>query len=251
MEPKKNFKSLEDIRPGDCIVCFNYNDIFTFKEKIEKLIQRRKEAGKPMEVTTVLPIFGSLPQETKVAAISSFNAKSSKSCIVATDAIGMGMNLHIRRIIFSSAYKMNRLLTTAEIKQIAGRAGRYAETGYVNTLQERDWEYIKRAISKGTSETANPNNRRGSHPGRQDLHSAAKAGAARVLGQPAAEHRKNAYDDGSHEIVFVQIAILRRSFGEKKRINTGVYTLTTELDKSKLVKFWRHRVVLRSEEGYS
>ena len=48
--------------------------------------------------------------------------------IVATDAIGMGLNLPIRRIVFLENDKFDgtrrRLLTSQEVKQIAGRAGR-------------------------------------------------------------------------------------------------------------------------------
>ena len=57
--------------------------------------------------------------------------------LVTTDAIGMGVNLPIRRIIFMSIRKFDgeevRELTSQEVKQIAGRAGRKGiyDTGYV------------------------------------------------------------------------------------------------------------------------
>jgi ATP-dependent RNA helicase SUPV3L1/SUV3 len=59
-----------------------------------------------------------------------FNDQDSNlNVLVASDAIGMGLNLNISRIIFSTLEKFdgicNRELTVAEIKQIAGRAGRY------------------------------------------------------------------------------------------------------------------------------
>lgn len=63
--------------------------------------------------------------------------------MVATDAIGMGVNLPIRRMIFTETEKFDgesyRLLTTQEVKQIAGRAGRIGiyETGYITALDER------------------------------------------------------------------------------------------------------------------
>ena len=58
--------------------------------------------------------------------------------VVSTDAIAMGMNLPIERVVFLESEKydgdITRPLTDAEIKQIAGRAGRYGQydTGYVN-----------------------------------------------------------------------------------------------------------------------
>ena len=54
--------------------------------------------------------------------------------IVATDAIGLGLNLNIKNIFFSSIKKFDgqreRKLTYDEISQIAGRAGRYLNDGF-------------------------------------------------------------------------------------------------------------------------
>lgn len=58
--------------------------------------------------------------------------------LVATDAIGMGLNLQVQRVIFSDMEKFDgvqrRTLTVSEIKQIGGRAGRYAERSTAQTL---------------------------------------------------------------------------------------------------------------------
>ncbi|MEM5590813.1 helicase-related protein [Niallia circulans] len=54
--------------------------------------------------------------------------KGETKVIVSTDAIGMGLNLPIRRIVFLENDKFDgirrRMLTSQEVKQIAGRAGR-------------------------------------------------------------------------------------------------------------------------------
>ena len=67
---------------------------------------------------------------------------------MATDAVGMGLNLNIRRIIFCSMYKMQLtetgerekdVLSVSQALQIAGRAGRFNtkwETGYVTCLNQ-------------------------------------------------------------------------------------------------------------------
>lgn len=76
--------------------------------------------------------------------------EANNSVLVATDAIGMGLNLSIRRIIFSSMMKFDgrehRDLHPTEVKQIAGRAGRfcgnYSEGGIVTTYYQRDLEYL-------------------------------------------------------------------------------------------------------------
>ena len=62
--------------------------------------------------------------------------------VVSTDAIGMGLNLPIRRIVFVETRKFDgvnkRTLNPEEIKQIAGRAGRYGlyDEGFVAAIDE-------------------------------------------------------------------------------------------------------------------
>lgn len=71
--------------------------------------------------------------------------------LVSTDAIGMGVNLPIRRIVFMDIKKFDgdevRYLTSQEVKQIAGRAGRKGiyEVGYVNATG-RKISFIKESI---------------------------------------------------------------------------------------------------------
>lgn len=78
----KALGSLDNVMPGDCIVCFNKNDIYTVSRDIES-------RGKEIAV-----IYGSLPPNTKLAQAAKFNdPKNSCKIMVATDAIGMGLNL--------------------------------------------------------------------------------------------------------------------------------------------------------------
>lgn len=69
--------------------------------------------------------------------------------VVSTDAIGMGLNLPVRRIVFVHTEKFDgkhtRPLLTAEIQQIAGRAGRFGlyDTGYVNAVGEDGLRFIR------------------------------------------------------------------------------------------------------------
>lgn len=75
--------------------------------------------------------------------------------VAATDAVGMGLNLAIRRVVFSATDKFDgrrrRPLTVSEIKQIGGRAGRYggdhAGEGVVTCLPGGDLLRIRRALS--------------------------------------------------------------------------------------------------------
>ncbi|XP_031620175.1 ATP-dependent RNA helicase SUV3 homolog, mitochondrial-like [Contarinia nasturtii] len=140
----KALDSLEKLEPGDCIVCFDKNDIFTVSRDIEKL-------GKEVAV-----IYGSLPPNTKLAQVAKFNDPNNPCKImVASDAIGMGLNLSIRRIIFYSMRKLSKrrdkkvsitTLTTSQTLQIAGRAGRFGtqwEHGYVTTYRNCDLRKFK------------------------------------------------------------------------------------------------------------
>lgn len=101
---------------------------------------------------TVATIFGALPPEVRRKEASRFSSGEAQ-ILVATDAIGMGLNLPIRRIIFSEVVKFDgferRLLTPSEFRQIAGRAGRGdGEPGYVGTLPGLSDDYIRNALAQ-------------------------------------------------------------------------------------------------------
>ncbi|XP_054009082.1 ATP-dependent RNA helicase SUV3 homolog, mitochondrial [Hylaeus anthracinus] len=143
----KALYSLSNVQAGDCIVCFNKNDIFTVSQTIEQM-------GKQVAV-----IYGSLPPGTKLAQAAKFNdPKNPCKILVATNAIGMGLNLHIRRIIFYSVFqpivneKGEKEIDTISVStalQIAGRAGRYQTqwtTGYVTTFRSEDLPVLQKLL---------------------------------------------------------------------------------------------------------
>lgn len=88
------------------------------------------------------------PRKSGGAQIRMFSGHETK-VVVATDAIGMGLNLPVKRIVFVHTSKFDgkntRPLLAAEIKQIGGRAGRYGiyDTGYVNAVGQEGLDYIK------------------------------------------------------------------------------------------------------------
>lgn len=140
--------SLENVQAGDCIVCFSKNDIYSVSRGIES-------TGKEVAV-----IYGGLPPGTKLAQAAKFNdPDNSCKIMVATDAIGMGLNLSIRRIIFYSLIKptMNEkgekemdTISVSSALQIAGRAGRYGtqwEEGYVTTFKAEDLKTLKNLLN--------------------------------------------------------------------------------------------------------
>ena len=92
-------------------------------------------------------VYGKLPYEVKMEEARKFEAGET-DCLVATDAIAIGQNYNIERIVFRDVTKfINRReirLDSQTVKQVAGRAGRYGRfpIGYVNTLRSSDREEI-------------------------------------------------------------------------------------------------------------
>ena len=92
-------------------------------------------------------VYGKLPYEVKMEEARKFEAGET-DCLVATDAIAIGQNYNIERIVFRDVTKfINRReirLDSQTVKQVAGRAGRYGRfpVGYVNTLRGSDREEI-------------------------------------------------------------------------------------------------------------
>ena len=87
-------------------------------------------------------IYGALPYEVRQQEMNRFLAGET-SVVVATDAIGMGLNLPVRRIVFLETKKYDGLTTRPlkeeEVQQIAGRAGRFGiyDKGLVTSSFER------------------------------------------------------------------------------------------------------------------
>lgn len=99
---------------------------------------------------SVSQYYGKLPPQTKRQQIEDFTSGTT-NVIVCTSSCSIGVNLPIRRLVFLDTKKYNgsstELLTTQEVKQIAGRAGRRGmhEIGYVNSVDDR--EYIREQLT--------------------------------------------------------------------------------------------------------
>ncbi|KAG8179424.1 hypothetical protein JTE90_026323 [Oedothorax gibbosus] len=154
-------RDLNNIQPGDCVVCFSKNDIFNVSLDLER---------KGFECAV---IYGGLPPGTKLAQAKKFNDPNHPcKILVATDAIGMGLNLSIRRVIFYTLVKpvMNEkgekeidTISTSQALQIGGRAGRFNtqfSEGYVTTFRSEDLPILKTIMAK----TVEPLEKAGLHP---------------------------------------------------------------------------------------
>ncbi len=133
---KSAFVFPNDVRPGDALIVFS-------KKSVLDIAGRLEARGISSSV-----IYGSLPPEIRRKQMQLFNEGKNK-VVVSTDAIGMGLNLPVQRIVFIETEKFDgtqqRKLVVSEIKQIAGRAGRFGvyDTGYVNAMGVEELAYIK------------------------------------------------------------------------------------------------------------
>ncbi|WP_175282563.1 helicase-related protein [Gluconobacter morbifer] len=120
---------LSELQPSDAVIAFSRREVLDLRAELMARGRR------------VAVVYGALSPEVRRAEAARFNAGEA-DILVATDAIGMGLNLSIRRIVFSSLRKFDgrqtRDLTSQEVKQIGGRAGRYGkhEQGLVCVLAE-------------------------------------------------------------------------------------------------------------------
>ena len=133
------FEFPNDVEDGDAFIVFS-------KKAVLNIAARLEENGINSSV-----IYGSLPPEIRRRQLEMFNSGKTK-VVVSTDAIGMGLNLPVKRIVFIETEKFDgtqkRPLLLQEVKQIAGRAGRFGihENGYVTAMGTRNLTYIKKLM---------------------------------------------------------------------------------------------------------
>ena len=135
------FEFPDDCQPGDAYIVFS-------KKSVLNIAARLESAGIHASV-----IYGSLPPEIRRRQMTLFN-KGETKVVVSTDAIGMGLNLPVRRIVFLEMEKFDgtarRPLEVGEVLQIAGRAGRFGiyDTGYVTAMGEQAMNYLRRKLGQ-------------------------------------------------------------------------------------------------------
>ncbi|MDC0862097.1 helicase-related protein, partial [Alphaproteobacteria bacterium] len=122
-------KKIQNIKPRSAIIAFNLIDLYEIAEQVRTL-----KGG-------VALVVGALSPKTRNAQVKLYE-DGDVDYIVATDAIGMGLNLDITQVYFSSLEKFDgkyvRPLNDLEVAQIAGRAGRYTKSGFFgSTLNAR------------------------------------------------------------------------------------------------------------------
>lgn len=135
----------EDVQEGDAIIAFS-------KRSVLDIAGRLEDGGIKASV-----IYGSLPPEIRRRQIHLFTTHQTK-VVVSTDAIGMGLNLPVRRIVFAQVTKFDGKetgpLKVETIHQIAGRAGRFGiyDVGYVTAVGEENLKFIRENFPKKEKE---------------------------------------------------------------------------------------------------
>ncbi len=120
-------KKLARIPRRSAVVAFSANDVYAIAEQV-----RRSRGGAAV-------VLGALSPRTRNAQVAMYQA-GEVDYLVATDAIGMGLNMDINHVAFWRHRKFdgyrNRNLTVQEIAQIAGRAGRHMTDGTFGSIAD-------------------------------------------------------------------------------------------------------------------
>ena len=116
---------LSRLPPRSAVVAFSAEQVYALAEML-----RRFKGGAAV-------VMGALSPATRNAQVAMFQ-RGEVDYLVATDAIGMGLNMDVTHVAFAGLEKFDgkrdRRLTIAEMAQIAGRAGRHQRDGSFGTL---------------------------------------------------------------------------------------------------------------------
>ncbi|NKQ41762.1 MAG: helicase [Sulfurovum sp.] len=126
LEMMQKHTPIKHIEPKTAIVAFSRKEVLSYKQRLSSKYK-------------VSVIYGNLSPEVRREEARKFREAES-DILIATDAIAMGLNLPIKTLLFARGNKFDGLrrreLTTTEVLQISGRAGRYGieEHGFVGAL---------------------------------------------------------------------------------------------------------------------
>ena len=122
-------KKITRLPRRSAIVAFSADEVYAIGELI-----RRQRGG-------VAVVLGALSPRTRNAQVGLYQS-GDVDFLVATDAIGMGLNLDVDHVAFAQTRKFDgfqyRQLTPAELGQIAGRAGRHTRDGTFGVTGQAD-----------------------------------------------------------------------------------------------------------------
>jgi ATP-dependent RNA helicase SUPV3L1/SUV3 len=139
MEPV-SVRKLRNLRRGDAVIAFSRRNVLMWRDMIA-------ESG-----FSVATIYGNLSPEVRQAQAARFR-NGEADIVVGTDAIAMGLNLPIERVVMTTTIKYNGYdeeeIPAALARQIAGRAGRFGvhEEGFVAGYDD-ETHHVMRSLLK-------------------------------------------------------------------------------------------------------
>ena len=139
MEPGA-VRKLRHLKRGDAVIAFSRREVLKWRDMIT-------ETG-----LSVATVYGNLSPEVRRAQAERFR-DGTADVVVGTDALAMGLNMPIARIVMTTAIKYNGVeeeeISAALARQIAGRAGRYGvhQEGFVAGFDD-DTHDVMRALLK-------------------------------------------------------------------------------------------------------
>ena len=114
------YKKISRLNPKTALIAFSVDEVYAIAELV-----RRQKGGAAI-------VMGSLSPKTRNSQVELYQSGDA-NFLVATDAIGMGINMDINNVSFTNLKKFDgkkiRRLNLSEISQIAGRAGRHINDG--------------------------------------------------------------------------------------------------------------------------
>ncbi|WP_278386017.1 SUV3 family DEAD/DEAH box RNA helicase [Stutzerimonas kunmingensis] len=140
VEVARHAATLERLEPGSLLVAFSRKLVLELKGMLES-------AGKSVSV-----VYGALSPEVRREQARRFR-EGEADIMVATDAVGMGLNLPAHTLCFYTDEKFdgiqNRQLKVQEVKQIGGRAGRFGhhDSGEITALDPQTLKSIRRLFN--------------------------------------------------------------------------------------------------------
>jgi ATP-dependent RNA helicase SUPV3L1/SUV3 len=135
MEPTA-VRKIRNLKRGDAVIAFSRRNVLMWRDMIT-------ETG-----LSVATVYGNLSPEVRRAQAERFR-EGQADVVVGTDALAMGLNMPIERIVMTTAVKYNGVeeeeISAALAKQIAGRAGRFGvhEEGFVAGYDDETHDIIR------------------------------------------------------------------------------------------------------------
>ena len=134
-------RKVRNLRRGDAVIAFSRRDVLMWRDMIT-------ETG-----LSVATVYGNLSPEVRRAQAQRFR-EGEADIVVATDALAMGLNMPISRVVMTTSVKYNGVeeeeISASLARQIAGRAGRYGvhEEGFVAGYDEETHQVMRSLLKE-------------------------------------------------------------------------------------------------------